>query len=216
MLKRAAVLAVVLLFTSLPAFCGSIDFEGSGNGGTWSWDGSGPLTASSLGMAVKVVGSPNNYTISMPNETFTSGSFLGGSGTTSDPWSWGPSSSNSFIITGCVPPATSCTPVTLFSGEFSSDQMGVQGSNSMLFSATLADGTINASLLSFLGLPSSTVYSGTYQVTLDGTAPGSGLVASGDLVLSPSTVPEPASVLLVGIGLLAMGIVAGGRKILSA
>jgi len=215
MLKKAGVLAVVLMFTSLPAFCSSIDFEGSGNGGTWSWDGSGPLTATSLGMGVKVVGSPNNYTISMANETLTSGSFLGGSGTTADPWSFGPSASDSFTITGCVPPATTCTPVTLFSGAFNSDQMAVQGSNSVLFTATLTTGTVDPALLSFLGLPSSTQYYGTYQVTLDGTAPGSGLVASGDLVLSPSTVPEPASLLLVGIGLLAIGL-AGHRKLLGA
>ncbi|HEV2425544.1 MAG TPA: PEP-CTERM sorting domain-containing protein [Terriglobia bacterium] len=215
MLKKVAVLAVVLSITSLPAFCSSIDFEGSGNGGTWSWNGSGTLSATSLGMAVRVVGSPNDYTISMANEVFTSGSFLGGSGTTSDPWSWGPSAANSFIITGCVPPATSCTPVTLFSGEFSSDQTGVQGSDSVLISATIASGSVDSALLSFLGLPGSTDYTGTYQVTLDGTAPGSGLVASGDLVLSPSAVPEPASLLLVGIGLLAIGAI-GRSKLLRA
>jgi hypothetical protein len=219
MFKKAAIAAVLLMFVSLPAFCGSIDFSGSGDGGTWSWDGSGPLTATSLGMSVKIVGSPNTYTIYMPTETFTSGPFLGGSGTSSDPWTFGPSASGSFTITGCVPPATTCTPVNLFSGNFDgTGEMGVQGTGSVLFTSTFAMGTVNSDLLSFLGFSSSQVnFTGTYQVTLSGTAPGSGLVASGDLVISPApTVPEPASLSFIAIGLLGFGMMAVRRKLLRA
>jgi len=217
MFKKAAIVAALLMFVSLPAFAGTIDFSGTGGGGTWSWDGTDPLTATSLGMTVEVVGSTNSYTIYMPTETFTSGPFLGGSGTSSDPWSFGPSSSGSFTITGCVPPATTCTPVTLFSGNFDgSGEMATQGTGSMLFSSTFTMGTVDPDLLSFLGLSTSQVdYAGTYQVTLFGTAPGSGLTASGDLVISPA-VPEPASLTFVAIGLLGFGAMALRRKILDA
>jgi len=213
MFKKAAIVAALLMFVSLPAFCGTIDFSGEGNGGTWSWNGTGPLTATSLGMMVKVVGSTNSYTISMADETFTSGPFTGGSGTTSDPWTFGPSASGTFTITGCVPPATTCTPVTLFSGNFDGvGEMGVQGTGSMLFSSTFTIGTVDPDLLSFLGLPSSPVnYDGTYQVTLAGTAPGSGLVASGDLVVSST--PEPASLTFVALGLLGFGAMTLSRKL---
>jgi hypothetical protein len=214
MLKKVAILAVVLVFASLPAFSDSIDLEGSGSGGTWSWNGSGALTATSLGMAVKIVGSTNNYTIYLPDEVFTSGAFLGGSGSASNPWTFGPGSSGSFTITGCVPPQTTCTPSTLFSGQFASAQTDVQGSSSMLFTATSISGTINSALLSFLGLPASNDnYSGTYSVTLDGSGPGSGLVASGDLVLSAApTVPEPATLLTLSTGVLALALLAGFRR----
>ncbi|HXJ91514.1 MAG TPA: hypothetical protein VMT20_01365 [Terriglobia bacterium] len=154
--QRIVTVAIVLLLGSLPAWCDSVDFEGSGDGGTWSWNGSGPLTATSLGMSVKVVGSPNTYPVAMPNESFTSGPFLSGTGTSSDPWTFGPSSPLSFTITGCVPPATTCTPVTLFSGQFGSPgEMDVQGSGSMVFSALDVTGMIDPALLSFLGLPTS-------------------------------------------------------------
>jgi hypothetical protein len=214
MLKKAAIVAALLMFVSLPAFCGSIDFQGSGDGGTWSWNGTGPLTATTLGMSVKVVGSPNTYKIYMPFESFTSGSFLGGSGTTSNPWMFGPGSSDSFTITGCVPPATTCSPATLFTGEFAgSGEMAVQGTGSMLFSSTFTMGTVDPALLSFLGFSTSQVnFAGTYSVTLSGNAPGSGLVASGDLVLSPT--PEPASLTFVAIGLLGFGTMAFRRKLL--
>jgi hypothetical protein len=214
MLKKLSLLTIILLLPSLPALSGTIDFSGSGDGGTWSWNGTGPLTATSLGMMVKIVGPFPSFTIAMPKETFTTGAFLGGSGTSSNPWTFGPGSPGSFTITGCVPPATTCTPVTLFSGEFDADQSDVQGSNSMLFTATLAAGDMNPALLTFLGLSSSpTKYFGTYAVTLTGFGPGSGSTASSDLVISP--VPEPASVALIGIGLLGLAALVRRRKLLT-
>lgn len=209
LVKRIAAVSFILFLGSTPAWCSSIDFESSGDGGTWSWyDIYGSLTATSLGMAVQVVGSPNAYPVSMPDESFTSGPFFGGSGTTSSPWTFAPTPF-SFAITGCVPPGTTCAPVTLFTGQFNAPgETAVQEAGSILLTAASLSGTVDPALLSFLGLPASrTSFAGTYDITLTGTAPGSGLVASGDVVLSP-TVPEPSSLALLGIGLFALACVA--------
>ncbi len=213
--KKIVAVAFILLLGSLPAWCSSIDFEGSGDGGTWSWNGVGALTATTFGVSVKIVGASNTYTLAMPDEWFMSGPFLGGTGTTSSPWMFGASSSMSFTITGCVPPAASCTPITLFSGNFDSPgEMNIQGMGSMLFTALDVTGTVDPALLSFLGLStSSSNVAGTYDITLAGSASGDGSVASGDLVVSPT--PEPSSLVFLGIGLFALAFVAR-RTVLKA
>jgi hypothetical protein len=205
--KRALILAVVGLLAAAPAWASQIDFSGIGSGGTWSWNGSGPLTATALGVEVKLVGSPSTFTIGGSPETFTTGAFMGGSGTLSSPWLFGPGSPNSFTIMGCVPPATSCsTPATLFSGQFVGTEGALKGFGGLLFDAPDVTGTVNAGLLSYLGLPTtSTMFSGMFNFSLAGSVPGKGLSASGDLILG-SPVPEPVSMLLVGSGLLVIAL----------
>lgn len=207
--KLLTVVALAL-FAASPALADTIDFNATGAGGTWSFSGSGPLSLTAFNVEVNANGGPYSSLGSSPSESFTTGAFLGGTGTSGNPWTFGPSAAGSYLVTGCVPPAGSgCTDVTLFDGQFSAEELYFQTAHGFGFLGLDVTGTINPALAAFLGVSSGN-YAGLVTFNVTGNLPG-GRVESGDLTLT-STVPEPASLVFLGIGLVSVAGLARLKK----
>src|SRR5215467_3601665 len=98
LVKRVLTLVAVALFAAASAIAATIDFSTtSGVLGTWTWPGFGPLSLSDSDESV------DSQSLGVSStESFTTGAFLGGTGTRTMPFIW--DVGGSYTIDGCIPP----------------------------------------------------------------------------------------------------------------
>lgn len=227
--KTALLIGVFLLLIPMAAMADSIDplhisLNFDGGGMAWSWAGAAgsTLTFTATGITtIQNVESASGVGLVNPLVTVTSGPAIGGSGTALDPFTFGPG--GSFTVT-----SASCGG-TCFRGNFvggldAAVETGVNSTSTtaLVFSSHSLDGTFDQSVYAMLGEPSGTTLSTTGNLTSDlafNTTPsfaagGSGHVAGGTMVQTlTSPTPEPASLLIFGTGLLALGFLVRRRLV---
>lgn len=209
--------AVATLLIAGSAFAGSIRFNFGGTPSTQAtWDGgSSSMNAESAQVSMAMPGDPfalRNATIS-----FSSGPGMGGSGTASSPFMFGPSAAGSITITGCLPgQGSGCSPTTLFSGHFLGGEEAFWSNGEGHFKGMEVSGTLNPALASYLGFQSD-MFTGDLGVNIrcmataaDTCVPGTARILSGgSLVLQDGSVfatPEPSTLFLLGSGLAAVSL----------
>lgn len=204
--------AMVLFLAPMSAFADTLSWSILPNVGSYSYaGGSAPLTGSGIGVqSVQDTTTGVFFNIFNGVLNFTTGPGSGG-------WSWGAGQpgNNELNLTGCIDNVTVAglcstqgSPASaLFTDDFTSATIFPVGPN---FDVTLGNiaGTLNTSLATSFGV-SATIPSGVYNTTAQisgiyGSSFSNAPNLGGSINSDPSRVPEPATLTLFGMGLLAL------------
>lgn len=196
---------LALTMSAAPAKADAIDFNyiagaiSTGAGGVVSGTVTGNITVSRNGSTVLCC-------FAIPATlTFSTGTFVGGSGTTASPYMWNAGGSISVTTTGGTVNSASIPASTLFSGSFAGPETAVVNGTTAGLNGMFVSGNMSAVLATALNLSTTNPFTGIMQNNLAITSfvngvPATASLASGDLTLSPS--PEPGTLALFGSGLL--------------
>lgn len=218
-LAALAIGVLALTMSAVPARADAIDFNFQNGSISTSTGGvvTGTVTATASSNMLTVSRNISPSTSLGPFSiagtfTFSTGTFISGTGTQTNPFTWGPGGTIS-VTSGSAAQTVNGTSIAantmLFSGSFTGNQTATFNDSVAVLIGPFVVGSVNSSLLTALGMTGQSGFHGSLSTNLAITAfgtnglPSAANLSSGDLTITGTApTPEPGTLMLFGSGLL--------------